>query len=115
MEDAGITLLYLPPNATSKIQPCDAEIIRNFKAYCRRRFNRQLLDRLENNQPDAAKINVLEKFSWRMQHGLCMCSLSASATALGTANSAPPTWTTLQTQSSRLSGCSRRLKRSSQG
>ena len=90
-------LLYLPPNATSKIQPCDAGIMRNFRAYYRRRFNRQLLDRLENNQPDAAKINVLEKFSWRMQHGLCMCSLSASATALRTANSAPTTWTTLQT------------------
>ncbi len=27
------TILYLPPNMTSKIQPCDAGIIRNFKAY----------------------------------------------------------------------------------
>jgi len=27
------TLLYLPPNTTSKIQPCDVGIIRTFKAY----------------------------------------------------------------------------------
>jgi hypothetical protein len=37
------TILYLPPNMTSKIQPCDAGIIRNFKAYYRRRFNYTLL------------------------------------------------------------------------
>jgi hypothetical protein len=36
-------VLYLPPNMTSKIQPCDAGIIRNFKAYHRHRFNRLLL------------------------------------------------------------------------
>ncbi|CAI5713877.1 unnamed protein product [Hyaloperonospora brassicae] len=34
--------------------------MRNFKAYYRRRFDWQLLDRLENYQPDAAKINFLE-------------------------------------------------------
>jgi hypothetical protein len=33
------TLLYLPPNTTSKIQWCDAGIICTFKAYYRRRFN----------------------------------------------------------------------------
>jgi len=37
------TILYLPPNMTSKIQPCDAGIIRNFKAYYLRCFNRALL------------------------------------------------------------------------
>uniref|UniRef100_M4B569 DDE-1 domain-containing protein n=1 Tax=Hyaloperonospora arabidopsidis (strain Emoy2) TaxID=559515 RepID=M4B569_HYAAE len=35
-------------------------MIRNLKAYYCRRFNLQLLDSLEKNQPDAAKINVLE-------------------------------------------------------
>jgi hypothetical protein len=34
---------------TSKIQPCDAGIIRNFKAYYRRRFNRLLLQRFEDD------------------------------------------------------------------
>ncbi len=42
-------VLYLPPNMTSKIQPCDAGIIRNFKAYYRRRFNRLLLQRFEDD------------------------------------------------------------------
>jgi hypothetical protein len=37
------TVFYLPPNATSKIQPCNARIIRNFKAYYRCHFNRLLL------------------------------------------------------------------------
>jgi len=34
------TVFYLPSNTTLKIQPCDAGIIRSFKAYYRRRFNR---------------------------------------------------------------------------
>ena len=54
------TLLYLPPNTTSKIQPCDAGIIRNFKAYYRRRFNRMLLDRIDRNIEAPNKINVLD-------------------------------------------------------
>ncbi|KAL6498035.1 hypothetical protein OROGR_028432 [Orobanche gracilis] len=54
------TLHYLPPNMTSKLQPCDAGIIRNFKAYYRRRFTRKLLERLESNTPDPEKIDILE-------------------------------------------------------
>jgi hypothetical protein len=53
------TIFYLPPNATSKIQPCDAGIIRNFKAYYRRRFNRLLLQRLEDNVTNLEKIDIL--------------------------------------------------------
>ena len=53
-------LLYLPSNMTSKIQPCDAGIIRNFKAYYRRRFNRLLLQRLEDGVDQAEKIDVLQ-------------------------------------------------------
>ncbi len=53
------TVFYLPPNATSKIQPCDARIIRSFKAYYRRCFNRLLLQRLEDNVTDPEKINIL--------------------------------------------------------
>jgi len=36
-------VFYLPPNTTSKIQPCDARIIRSLKAYYRRHFNRLLI------------------------------------------------------------------------
>jgi len=53
------TVFYLPPNATSKIQPCDARIIRSFKAYYRRRFNRLLLQHLEDNVADPEKTNIL--------------------------------------------------------
>lgn len=57
------TLHYLPPNMTSKLQPCDAGIIRNFKAYYRRRFTRKLLERLDSNTPDPEKIDILEAIS----------------------------------------------------
>lgn len=53
------TVFYLPPNMTSKIQPCDAGIIRNLKAYYRRRFNRMLLQRLEDNVNDPEKVDIL--------------------------------------------------------
>ncbi len=53
------TILYLPPNMTSKIQPCDADIIRNFKAYYRRRFNRVLLQRIEDKVPEPEKVDIL--------------------------------------------------------
>ncbi len=42
----NITVFYLPPNTTSKIQPCDVGIIRSLKAYYRRRFNRLPIQRL---------------------------------------------------------------------
>ncbi len=53
------TVFYLPPNVTSKIQPCDAGIIRSFKAYYRRCFNQLLLQRLEDNVVDPEKIDIL--------------------------------------------------------
>jgi hypothetical protein len=54
------TVFYLPPNTTSKIQPCDAGIIRSLKAYYRRRFNRLFIQRLQDKVANPEKINVLE-------------------------------------------------------
>jgi hypothetical protein len=54
------TVFYLPPNMTLKIQPCDAGIIRSFKAYYRRCFNRLLIECLQDKVADPEKINVLE-------------------------------------------------------
>jgi hypothetical protein len=54
------TVLYLPPNTTSKIQPCDTGIIRSLKAYFRRRFNHLLIQRLQDKVADPEKIDVLE-------------------------------------------------------
>ncbi len=54
------TVFYLPPNTTSKIQPCDTRIIRSLKAYYRRRFNRLLIQCLQDKVADPKKIDVLE-------------------------------------------------------
>jgi hypothetical protein len=54
------TLLYLPPNTTSKIQPCDVGIICTFKAYYHRRFNNQLLSRIKSSVVDPENINFLD-------------------------------------------------------
>jgi len=44
---------------TSKIQPCDADIIRNFKAYYCRRFNHTLLQRIEDKVSEPEKVDIL--------------------------------------------------------
>jgi hypothetical protein len=44
---------------TSKIQPCDVGIIRNFKAYYRHRFNYVLLQRIEDKVPESKKVDSL--------------------------------------------------------
>jgi hypothetical protein len=59
MQLRNTTVFYLPPNATLKIQPCDARIIRSFKAYYHCRFNRLFLQRLEDNVTDLEKIDIL--------------------------------------------------------
>ncbi|GJY41034.1 CENP-B homolog protein 2-like protein [Tanacetum coccineum] len=56
----NVELFFLPPNTTSKIQPCDAGIIRAFKMHYRRRFYRSLLEGYELGVPNPAKINVLD-------------------------------------------------------
>jgi len=54
------TVFYLPPNTTSKIQPCDAGIIRSLKAHYRCRFNCLLIQRLQDKVANPEKIDVLE-------------------------------------------------------
>jgi hypothetical protein len=54
------TVFYLPPNTTSKIQPCDVRIIRSFKVYYRRRFNCLLIQRLQDKVADPEQIDVLK-------------------------------------------------------
>jgi hypothetical protein len=54
------TVHFLPPNSTSKIQPCDAGIISSFKAHYRRKFIRYLLERFEEGESGPAKLNVLQ-------------------------------------------------------
>ncbi|XP_074349950.1 CENP-B homolog protein 2-like [Apium graveolens] len=49
---------------TSKIQPCDAGIIRAFKMHYRRRLYRGLLEGYELGQSDPGKINVLDAINY---------------------------------------------------
>jgi len=51
---------YLPPNTTSKIQPCDAGIIRNLKVYYRKLFHYQILQNVEANKIEPEKIDILQ-------------------------------------------------------
>ena len=54
----NVELFFLPPNMTSKIQPCDVGIIRAFKIYYHKRFYRRILEGYEVGQTDLGKINV---------------------------------------------------------
>ncbi|XP_074350027.1 CENP-B homolog protein 2-like [Apium graveolens] len=60
----NVELYFLPPNMTSKIQPCDAGIIRAFKMHYRRRFYRGLLEGYELGQSNPGKINVLDAINY---------------------------------------------------
>lgn len=51
-------VFYFPPNTTSKIQPCDAGIIKSFKTHYRRLFNRKLLQKIEQGSDE--NVNVLD-------------------------------------------------------
>ncbi|KAL4587366.1 hypothetical protein LXL04_000235 [Taraxacum kok-saghyz] len=51
---------FLPPNMTSKIQPCDAGIIRAFKMYYRKRFYHKILEGYELDISSPKKFIVLD-------------------------------------------------------
>jgi hypothetical protein len=63
------TVFYLPPNATSKIQPCNARIIHSFKAYYRRRFNRLFLHAWRTMLPTLRKSTSSVPFRWLFEPG----------------------------------------------
>ncbi|XP_022888936.1 CENP-B homolog protein 2-like [Olea europaea var. sylvestris] len=60
----NVELFFLPPNTTSKIQPCDVGIIRAFKAHYRRRFYSSILQGLEVEVPNPEKINILNAINF---------------------------------------------------
>jgi hypothetical protein len=59
-EPKNITLEYFEPNMTAFVQPCDAGIIRTFKALYRKNFNQRAIDRDEAGDHDIYKIDLLE-------------------------------------------------------
>ena len=58
---SNIKVHYLPPNKTSKLQLCDAVIIRNLKAYYRRQYNQKLIDAIEAGVSEPETINTLQR------------------------------------------------------
>ncbi|GBO04131.1 Tigger transposable element-derived protein 4 [Araneus ventricosus] len=58
----NVTVFYLPPNTTSKRQPMDQGMIKNFKIHYRKRIVRKVITALENNQ-SMPKINLRVRIS----------------------------------------------------
>ncbi|GBM04862.1 hypothetical protein AVEN_252809-1 [Araneus ventricosus] len=58
----NVTVFYLPPNTTSKLQPMDQGVIKNFKIRYRKRIVRKVITALEDNQ-SMPKINLRESIS----------------------------------------------------
>lgn len=55
---SNVKVQFLPPNTTSKLQPLDQGIIKNFKSYYRKEVVRRFLSDLDNKSP--TKINLLD-------------------------------------------------------
>ena len=63
----NIKLVFLPPNTTSRLQPCDAGIIQNMKMHCRKLLVRHILfhmDEATSASDLAKKVNVLDAVMW---------------------------------------------------
>ena len=64
---SNVRLLFLPPNTTSKLQPCDAGIIQATKMHYRKLLLRNVLFRMDEAAcaSDLAKsVNILDAIMW---------------------------------------------------
>lgn len=64
---SNVKLVFLPPNTTSKLQPCDAGIIRNMKMHYRKLLVRHVLFQMDTATCAtdlAKKVNVLDAILW---------------------------------------------------
>ena len=57
-----IVMKFLPPNTTSKLQPCDQGIIQSLKVHYRFQLLQKLLIAMDSN--DDIKISVLDAMQW---------------------------------------------------
>ncbi|CAF1527396.1 unnamed protein product [Adineta ricciae] len=62
---SNVTLIFFPPNTTSKIQPLDQGVIRCFKAYYRSRLVKHIIKRCTVAlTPDQIIITALDAINW---------------------------------------------------
>ena len=64
---SNVKLVFLPPNTTSKLQPCDAGIIQNVKLRYRKQLLRHIINRMDDSScaSELAKsVNVLDAIMW---------------------------------------------------
>ena len=59
---SNIVMKFLPPNTTSKLQPCDQGIIQSLKVHYRFQLLQKLLIAMDSN--DDIKISVLDAMQW---------------------------------------------------
>ena len=67
LQMSNVKLVFLPPNTTSKLQPCDAGIIQNLKQLYRKRMMQSILMNMEDCKTAtelAKKITVLDAILW---------------------------------------------------
>ena len=70
---SNVKLIFLPPNTTSRLQPCDAGIIQNVKMHYRKQLLRYVLNRMDEATcaSDLAKeINVWMQLCGSKVHGM---------------------------------------------
>lgn len=58
-----VKLVFLPPNTTSCIQPCDMGIIRNLKAYYRRRVLEKIIAEIDCSETQLSANNLAKKIT----------------------------------------------------
>ena len=61
---SNIKLVFLPPNTTSKLQPCDAGIIQNVKLHYRKRLLHHIINRMDDASELAKSVNILDAIMW---------------------------------------------------
>ena len=64
---SNIKIVYLPPNATSKLQPLDLGIIKTFKTYYRKFLMRYIITKVEECTSAAEvvkSVNILQAIRW---------------------------------------------------